>query len=629
MKEGSKRGFWNGLPFEIFTAGYNYENPKLSPNGKFVSYTMSNENGPHLYLYEISTSQHFQLTSEYSLSTGTEYGGETYCWSDDSLFLFYSSKGTLYRVPTDGGESTKLSGYGKQFSPSTNNNNLIFSVEHEEHMSLGVLTIEEEMEKNWPRRIPITESFIYDSIFHPTNGSILSHIWSYPNMSWNGSKIELLRPVKSDYSEIERIIIAGSETIATSQPRFSPNGDKISFLCEKNGWLNLWIADGDGSNPQPLVEEEHEHAYSTWVTGGSNHVWISNEQIVFTRNTEGFMSLLLVNINSKETKTLDLPEGIYAKLQSDGKYLLCFFTDHETRGKILLIDITDIENGIKEQNVSVITNSGVKLSEKITSQLTRPQKITFPTSDGLQSHGLLFANNDNQGNLQNAPVIINVHGGPTGMATNSFNRNAQYYASRGYAYFELNYRGSIGFGKEYRQKLNGNWGIYDVNDSTDALEYLSKEGLADKKKSIIMGGSAGGFTVLMTMAMKPGIFTVGVDLFGVSDNFLLAEETHYLEKFYSDSLVGTLPEDADKYFSLSPIFHADKIVDPLLILQGEDDPVVLKNQSELIRDKVKGPVEYKVYEGEGHGFRKISSLQDMFVRIEKFVKKYALYSKND
>jgi dipeptidyl aminopeptidase/acylaminoacyl peptidase len=294
----------------------------------------------------------------------------------------------------------------------------------------------------------------------------------------------------------------------------------------------------------------------------------------------------------------------------------------------MLIKINDIENAVVKDNISVISNSGVKFSNQIKSQVITPKRITFPTSDGLESHGLLYSAEDSQGNVEKAPLIINVHGGPTGMATNSFNRTAQYFASRGYVYFELNYRGSIGFGKEYRQKLNGNWGIYDVNDSVDALEYLAKEGLVDKNKAIISGGSAGGYTVLMALAMKPGVFKVGIDLFGVSDNFLLAEETHYLEKYYTYSLVGTLPEDADKYFSLSPIFHADKIVDPLLILQGEDDPVVPKNQSELIRDQVKGPVEYKAYEGEGHGFKKISSFKDMYERIEKFVKKHVLYSKN-
>ncbi|MHA2030465.1 MAG: alpha/beta hydrolase family protein, partial [Candidatus Kariarchaeaceae archaeon] len=316
-------------------------------------------------------------------------------------------------------------------------------------------------------------------------------------------------------------------------------------------------------------------------------------------------------------------------LQSNAKHLVCWFSNHETRGQILLIDVSNVENGISDQNVKIVLNSGIKLSSDIRSQLAVPRKITFPTSDGLESHGLMYALNDEDGNLKDAPIIINIHGGPTGMATNVFTRNSQYFATRGYLFFELNYRGSIGYGKEYRQKLNGNWGIFDVNDSVDALEYLSKEGYGDKNKSIIMGGSAGGYTVLMALAMKPGVFKAGVDLFGVSDNFLLAEETHYLEKFYTYSIVGTLPEDSNKYFALSPIFHADKIVDPLLILQGEDDPVVPKNQSENIRDQVKGPVEYKSYEGEGHGFKKLSSIEDMFDRIEKFLKKYVLYSKSD
>jgi dipeptidyl aminopeptidase/acylaminoacyl peptidase len=341
------------------------------------------------------------------------------------------------------------------------------------------------------------------------------------------------------------------------------------------------------------------------------------------------MSLFLVDVNTKEKSKLNLPEGIYSKLQSNHGKLVCWFTNHDTRGQILLIDLTNIETGLSLENITIVANSGIKLSNKIRSQFAVPRKITFPTSDGLESHGLMYAVNDDDGYIKDAPIIINVHGGPTGMATNMFGRNPQYFASRGYVYFELNYRGSIGFGKEYRQKLNGNWGIYDVNDSVDALEFLSKEGYASKNKSIIMGGSAGGYTVLMALAMKPGVFKAGIDLFGVSDNFLLAEETHYLEKFYTYSLVGILPDDSDKYFALSPFFHAEKIIDPLLILQGEDDPVVPKNQSENIRDKVQGPVEYKAYEGEGHGFRKMSSIEDMYSRIEKFVKKYVLYSKSE
>ncbi|OLS23866.1 MAG: Acylamino-acid-releasing enzyme [Candidatus Heimdallarchaeota archaeon LC_2] len=504
----------------------------------------------------------------------------------------------------------------------------MFSVEHEDHMSLGLLQLNDDIEKSWSTRIPITENFLYDASFHPMNGSILVHTWSYPNMSWNGSKIELLIPTNKNYEQITRKVVAGSESIATSQPKFSPDGRKMTFFSEQTGWLNLWIANSDGSDPQPLVDEKCEHAYSTWVTGGSSHTWIGNDRVVFTRNRDGFFSLNIVDINSKVVNQLLLAEGGYTTLSSSKKHVVCFFSDYKTRGQIWLIDLNKLlEGGNFNDSVKIIANSGVRLSNDILEKFTPPKKISFPTSDGQEAHGLLYVQKDNNGETKNAPLIIEVHGGPTGMKTNTFSLGAQYYASRGYAFFQVNHRGSIGYGREYREILNGNWGIYDVNDSVDALNYLEKEGIADKNKVIILGGSAGGFTVLMALAKKPGIFTAGVDLFGVSDNFLLAEETHYLEAHYSDSLVGILPEDSAKYFELSPIFHAENIVDPLIILQGEDDPVVLKNQSELIRDKVKGPVEYKVYQGEGHGFKKRATLKDMYNRIDKFLKNYVLYSK--
>ncbi|OLS23867.1 MAG: Protein TolB [Candidatus Heimdallarchaeota archaeon LC_2] len=271
MNSESKRGFWDGLSHELFSAGYDYGEPQLSPNGKYVAYTMSNESGKNLYLYEIETTHHFQLTSENSLSTGTAYGGKTFSWGKDSFYLYYTSKGQFYKVSIQGGISTKLHNQGKQFSPSTNEKYLMFSVEHEDHMSLGLLQLNDDIEKSWSTRIPITENFLYDASFHPMNGSILVHTWSYPNMSWNGSKIELLIPTNKNYEQITRKVVAGSESIATSQPKFSPDGRKMTFFSEQTGWLNLWIANSDGSDPQPLVDEKCEHAYSTWVTGGSSY----------------------------------------------------------------------------------------------------------------------------------------------------------------------------------------------------------------------------------------------------------------------------------------------------------------------------------------------------------------------
>ncbi len=213
------------------------------------------------------------------------------------------------------------------------------------------------------------------------------------------------------------------------------------------------------------------------------------------------------------------------------------------------------------------------------------------------------------------------------MAKNEFKIQINYWVSMGWAVFAVNHRGSIGYGRQYREKLNGNWGLYDVSDTKDAREYLIKEGITNPEKTVVMGGSAGGYTTLMCLATYPGTFTAGVNLYGVSDLFGLSEETHYLESQYDTMLVGPLPKASKKFFERSPIYLADRIIDPLLILQGEDDPVVPKNQSDRISKMVKGEVEYKVYPGEGHGFRKIETIQDMLTRTMKFLRKYVLYDR--
>jgi len=335
----------------------------------------------------------------------------------------------------------------------------------------------------------------------------------------------------------------------------------------------------------------------------------------------------MVKIDTGDVIPLKTPMGMYSNLNisPSSTTLLCDYSNYKTNSQILEINL---EKSLKQEDCfTVRLNSGIRV-EYYDNLFTKPEVVSFPTSDGLMAHGLLYLKSDNEQQKKNAPVIIMVHGGPTGMSTNSWRGMNQYYVSRGWAVFQINHRGSIGYGRDYREKLNGNWGVYDVDDSVDALNFLSAKGFVNKNKSVILGGSAGGFTVLMTMARKPGEFTAGVDLFGVADNFLLAEETHYLESRYTDSLVGPLPEAAAKYFSQSPLYIAENIVDPLLILQGEDDQVVPKNQSEMIKEKVKGYVEMKIYPGEGHGFRKAKTVKDMYSRIDRFLKKYVLYRSN-
>jgi dipeptidyl aminopeptidase/acylaminoacyl peptidase len=221
------------------------------------------------------------------------------------------------------------------------------------------------------------------------------------------------------------------------------------------------------------------------------------------------------------------------------------------------------------------------------------------------------------------------HGGPTAAASTALNLALQFWTSRGFAVLDVNYRGSTGYGRAYMLKLRGSWGIYDVEDSISGARALAEQGRVDPVKRVIMGGSAGGFTVLQTLVTNPGAFTAGVCLYGVANQFTLAADTHKFEARYLDSILGPLPEAAAVYRERSPIFHAERITDPLIVFQGEIDQVVPKAQSDEIVASLKArnvPHEYHVYAGEGHGWRKTETIEQFYTTLDKFLRQYVVFA---
>jgi dipeptidyl aminopeptidase/acylaminoacyl peptidase len=263
-------------------------------------------------------------------------------------------------------------------------------------------------------------------------------------------------------------------------------------------------------------------------------------------------------------------------------------------------------------------------------QLSDAQAISWNGHDGEPVYGLYYAPSSDrfEGSGQPALIVI-VHGGPTSAVNAAFNGTAQFFATRGYAVLLPNYRGSTGYGKAYMNRLRGSWGVYDVEDSATGASHLAAQGLADPTRLVIMGGSAGGFTVLQSLVDKPGFYRAGVCLYGVSNQFGLATDTHKLEERYLDSLLGPLPEAAALYRERSPVFHADRIIDPIIIFQGEDDKVVPRNQSDTIVESLRArgvPHEYHVYAGEGHGWRKPETIDHYHQTMQRFLAQYVLYA---
>ncbi|TLN08766.1 S9 family peptidase, partial [bacterium] len=251
------------------------------------------------------------------------------------------------------------------------------------------------------------------------------------------------------------------------------------------------------------------------------------------------------------------------------------------------------------------------------------QPLSWPAPDGALIHGLYYPPTNPDFTWEGLPpAVIRVHSGPTMQAVAEFNEEAQYFTSRGFAWLELNYRGSTGYGRSYQRALNGRWGELDVLDTVSAADGLITKHLADGQRLALYGSSAGGYTVLNTLIRYPGRFRAAVDAYGVSNLFKLDEDTHKFERYANARLIGPLPQAEQKYRDWSPEFHADAIRDALVIFQGEDDRVVPKSQSEAIVSALRRngvPHLYRLYTGEGHRFRKRESRLDFIQSMERFL----------
>ena len=262
--------------------------------------------------------------------------------------------------------------------------------------------------------------------------------------------------------------------------------------------------------------------------------------------------------------------------------------------------------------------------------LSTCESLSWPSAGGEPAHGLYFPPASKRFTGTGLPpLVLIVHGGPTSQVKAGWRADAQFFATRGYAVLFVNHRGGTGYGREFMLKLRGNWGICDVEDAVSGAQRLAGAGRVDPDRTVIMGGSAGGFTVLQTMVEHPGAFAAGINLYGVADQFHLAAKTHKFESRYTDTLIGPLPEAAALYRQRSPAFHAAKIARPLAVFQGEIDRVVPRAQSDAIVEALRRsgtPHIYHVYAGEGHGWRKRETIEHFYNAVDEFLRQHVLFA---
>ncbi|MEM6450606.1 MAG: S9 family peptidase [Cyanobacteria bacterium P01_D01_bin.105] len=451
-------------------------------------------------------------------------------------------------------------------------------------------------------KIIVSGNDFYSSPRLSPDGSQLTWItWNHPQMPWDGT--ELWMANVTDDGSLSRVRkLVGNVRESVCQPQWSPAGT-LHFISDATGWWNLYRWEGERG--EPLYPIEAEFAGPQWNFGQSSYGFEDNTTILCTYKYEGAVRLGRFDTLARSMDDIEMPYCGIGSLQVGDGFAVFGAASTTKPGAIVRLNLLTLEMVELRQSSSVTIDPGY---------LSEPAVISFPTSGGLNAYGIYYRpqNKDYEPLVtERPPLLVKSHGGPTAAASSAFNPSIQYWTSRGFAVLDVNYGGSTGYGRAYRNRLKGQWGIVDVEDCVNGALYLVAQGKADKERLAIDGGSAGGYTTLAALTFRDA-FKAGASYYGVSDMASLAAETHKFESRYLDSLVGPYPEKKSLYEERSPIKAVEKLSCPIIFLQGAEDKIVPPNQAEAMVDALKEkkiPVSYLLFEGEQHGFRKAENIK--------------------
>ena len=425
--------------------------------------------------------------------------------------------------------------------------------------------------------------------------------WDHPNMPWDGTTL-YCADIAGDGSLHNVRQVAGGIDDPIFQPSWSPN-NVLHFVSECSGWWNLYRL--RHNKIEALHPMAAEFGRPLWNLGMSTYGFDDAGGIICSYAMDGDWHLARLDPNTHTLKDIPLPFRKISDVRVAEKTVLFIGGAPTHADAIVKLDLNDTSITILKRAISLEVDAGY---------LSNPKAIDFPTTHAREAHAFYYppANRDFDGPAdQLPPLLVFNHGGPTSSASATLNLMIQFWTSRGFAVVDVNYSGSTGYGRAYRQRLNGNWGLVDVDDAIHAAAYLVDRGLVDKDRLAIRGGSAGGYTALAALTFHD-VFKAGASYYGVSDLETLARDCHKFESRYLDSLVGPYPARKDIYQARSPIHFTDRLTSPLILFQGLQDKVVPPAQAQVMFDAVcaKGlPVAYVTFEQEAHGFRRAETIQ--------------------
>ncbi|HEY3824607.1 MAG TPA: prolyl oligopeptidase family serine peptidase [Bryobacteraceae bacterium] len=540
-----------------------------------------------------------------------EYGGGAWTVADGMIYFSNYSDNRLYRMDRYGHQPIPLSPEGawRYADGLVDSSRRSWIGVREDHSGEGQavntivrITLDYQLHEG---TILASGHDFYSSPRLSPDGRWLAFLaWDHPNMPWVGTGLYVL---DLNQPEAQPILVAGGERESIFQPEWAPDGAALYFISDRSGWWNLY-RQKSRTPTEALAKREAEFGQAQWVFGMSTYAFVGNDQLVCSYVSKGLGHLAQIDLTSGEFKDLDVPWTDFSSIRA-GKDRVAFRTGSSTAPAS--IALLYLESGRTEV---LKRSTGITDDPEQSRYFSNAEPLEFPTANGRTAFGLYYPafNPDYDAPLEERPpLLVKCHGGPTASASSTLSLGIQYWTSRGIAVLDVNYGGSTGFGRAYREQLDGNWGIVDVEDCVNGARFLAEQGLVDGKRSVITGGSAGGYTVLAALTFHD-YFRGGASHYGVSDLAFLAQDTHKFESRYLDSLIGPYPEREDLYRERSPITYAERLSAPVIFFQGDEDLVVPVNQTELMVEALrkKGtPVGYLLFSGEQHGFRKAENIK--------------------
>jgi dipeptidyl aminopeptidase/acylaminoacyl peptidase len=533
-----------------------------------------------------------------------EYGGGAFWLAGPRIFFSHFEDGRLYRqdgpdadpvpITPEPSEPNALRYADGRITPDE----LVVCVResHENGDVVNELVVFPVGGSEPPRTLVSGNDFYAAPRASPDGSRLVWLTWNHPELPFTGTELWVGDLAGGHVRDARRV--AGGPEESVFQPDWSPAG-RLLWVSDRTGWWNLYR---EGENLTPI---EAEFGLPAWSFDMARYAFLADGRIACAVVRRGVTSLELLDPETGALDVLALPYTTYGTtLSAYGDRIAVVASGPRAASALVEIDSATGDLHVYKQLPGLVDDDSI----------SEPVALEFPSEDGARAHAFLYrAQNTSfrapDGELP--PLLVFVHGGPTALSPPGLWPDFQFWTTRGFAVLDLNYGGSTGYGRAYRERLDGQWGVVDVVDAAAAARYAVEQGEADNDRVAIIGGSAGGYTTLMAVALRQE-FAAGVNYYGVVDLETFVADTHKFESRYLDLLVGPYPERADLYRERSPITHADRIRASLLTFQGLDDHIVPPSQSEQLVDALKRhgvPHAYIAFEGEGHGFRRRESIE--------------------